>query len=129
MLDTFLPFYCMSFILAGLDCVLAGWGLSQEIPKELAPENLKILNVQTYDKRNCNEDPIVETSKKYLCAGVPGNTSQAACPVTTEGFIFMVLKFDCFYINLQRILENCFSKLAQSCGTCRHLASLRWLHL
>ena len=129
MLDTFLPFYCMSFILAGLDCVLAGWGLSQEIPKELAPENLKILNVQTYEKRNCNEDPIVETSNEYICAGVPGNTSQAACLVTTEGFIFMVFKFDCFYCNLYHKLENGLSKPAQSCGTCRHLASIRWLYL
>ena len=94
MLDSFLPFYCMSFILAGLDCVLAGWGFSQEIPQILAPENLKILNVQTFEKRNCKAGLIVERNNEYICAGVPGNTSQAGCMVTTKGFIFMVLKFD-----------------------------------
>ena len=54
---------------------------------------------------------------------------QAACLVTTEGFIFMVFKFDCFYCNLYHKLENGLSKPAQSCGTCRHLASIRWLYL
>ena len=125
MLETFLPFYCMSFILAGLDCVLAGWGFSQEIPQLLAPENLKILNVQTYEKRNCKAGPVVERSNEYICAGVPGNTSQAGCVVTTKIFCLR-----CSYLTKSHLIcipnESCHRpeelkgiRPAQYGSTCR----------
>ena len=76
---------------AGLDCTVAGWGLSQEIPVILQPENMKILHVKIYEKSKCKNDANIVQSKEYLCAGVPGMRFQAACVVTfTEIFVFFI---------------------------------------
>ena len=66
---------------AGLDCTVAGWGVSQEFPVRLLPENLKILRVKLYEKPRCRAAANIEQSKEYLCAGVPGMRFQSTCLV------------------------------------------------
>ena len=64
--------------------MVAGWGLSQETPKEQSPDNLKILRVKIFKKSDCRATPEIETNKQFICAGVPGKQFQATCLVNTS---------------------------------------------
>ena len=75
---------------AGVDCTVAGWGLSQEFPVMLQPENLKILHVKIYEKSKCRAGANIGQSKEYLCAGVPGVRFQSACVVTFLKYLYLL---------------------------------------
>ena len=72
----------MITILAGIDSVTAGWGLSQLVPDEVSPDKLKILKVKIFEKSKCKAGPLIERSKEYICATVPGVQNQSTCMVT-----------------------------------------------
>ena len=74
------------FVSAGLDCILAGWGVSSESPKVVHPENLKTLRVKIYEKSKCKAKPAIVKSNDYLCAGVPGMRLQASLPFFSSKF-------------------------------------------
>ena len=81
------------FVSAGLDCILAGWGVSSESPKVVHPENLKTLRVKIYEKSKCKAKPAIVKSNDYLCAGVPGMRLQAACRVNFHYYFFFKIPF------------------------------------
>ena len=72
----------MMFVSAGLDCSAAGWGLNQDVPKQLQSEKLKILRVKIFEKSKCKANPVIQKSNEFVCAGVQGKQFHATCEVT-----------------------------------------------